>query len=78
MCHCTAKALDSLEIDDRIPLLREEYWLIMKSCKEISNKKQKKWRCNEMFFGKSSLSNELRRSFDEFMETVVNVLGLNK
>jgi hypothetical protein len=74
-CHYIAKALDSLEIDDKKPLSREEYWLIMKSCKEISNKKQEKRRRNEMYLGKCSFSDELRRSFDEFMETVVKALG---
>ena len=74
-CHYIAKALDSLETDDKRHLSREGYWLIVKSCKEISNKKQEKRRCNEMYLGKSSFSNELRRSFGEFKETVVNVLG---
>jgi hypothetical protein len=47
----------------------------MKSCKEISNRKQEKWCRNEMYLGKCSFSDELHRSFDEFMETVVKVLG---
>ncbi len=39
-------------------------------------KQEEKRRCNKMYLGNSSFSNELRHSFDDFMETVVKVFRL--
>lgn len=74
-CRYIFDSLALLKNDATRPMTRDGYFKILKKCKDDSKLKQKKRRCNESYLGKNRFSNELHRSFDEFIAKVVVTLG---
>jgi hypothetical protein len=57
------------------PMTRDGYFKILKKCKDDTKLKRKKRHRDESYLGKNRFSNELHRSFDEFIAKVVVTLG---
>ena len=74
-CHYIFDSLELLENDESRPISRDEYFKIFKKCKDDTKLKQKRWRRVELYLGKNRFSNELHRSFNEFIAKVVVTLG---
>jgi len=74
-CCYIEKTLESLEHDERRLLSREEYWFILKGCKELSKRKRFKRCSEEMYLGTFPFPIELIRAFHEFIGIVSKTLG---
>ncbi len=72
VCHYIEKSLYSLDADKDRLLSRQEYFLMLKGCKDHSKIKNRKRRCDEMYLGKSSFPNELLRSFHKLLAVVTH------
>jgi hypothetical protein len=67
-CHYIFDSLELLENDASRPISRDGYF-------NDTKLKQKRWRRVELYLGKNRFSNELHRSFNEFIAKVVVTLG---
>jgi hypothetical protein len=69
--------LDDLEADENKMLPGEEYYALLSECKMQWLQKRERRRRDEIYLGKPSFPNELRRCLDEFSKTAIQHLGFN-
>jgi hypothetical protein len=69
--------LDDLEADENKLLPGEEYYAVLSESKMQWLQNRERRRRDEMYLGKPSFQNELRRCLDEFSKTAIQHLGFN-
>ncbi len=74
VCYCSL-ALDARDVSNIFPMSRDEFIAMLKKSRMLANEKQNKRRKAEMYLGRSTFENELCRSFDEFMRSIIIVFG---
>jgi hypothetical protein len=74
-CRYIFHSLELLENDASRPISRDGYFKIFKKYEDDTKLKQKWRHRGELYLGKNRFSNELHRSFNEFIAKVVVTLG---
>ncbi len=68
-------ALVARDRNNKFPMSRNEFIAMLKKSRMLANEKQNQRRKAEEYLGRSKFENELCRSFDEFMISVIKVFG---
>ena len=75
MARYCSLALDARDFSSIFPMSRDEFIAKLKKTQMLANEKQNKRHEAEKYLGRSTFENELCRSFDECMRSIIKVFG---
>ncbi len=75
MARYCSLALDARDFSSIFPMSRDEFIAKLKKTQMLANEKQNKRHEAEEYLGRSTFENELCRSFDEWLRSIIKVLG---